>query len=106
MHQIAYTPRHCGSSDLSLMTEWINVCYRLNAAGVRYSKGQNIKANAIAPYADHSVSINRNFDFGKQHNYKIGVSLECLNLLDSNYEIIQSYPMQGRSFRISIKFKY
>jgi outer membrane cobalamin receptor len=106
MHQTAYTPRHCGSSDLSIMTEWINICYRLNAAGVRYSKGQNIPANEIAGYADHCISINRNFDFGKAHNYKIGISLECLNLSGTNYEIIQSYPMPGRSFRISVKFKY
>ena len=106
MHQTAYTPRHCGSSDLSIMTEWINICYRLNAAGVRYSKGQNIPANEIAGYADHCISINRNIDFGKAHNYKIGISLECLNLSGTNYEIIQSYPMPGRSFRISVKFKY
>ena len=105
-HQIAYTPRHCGSSEVSIMTAWVNLCYRLNAVGARYSKGQNIPANEIAPYTDHSISINRNFDFGQKHDYRIGASLELLNLSDNNYEIIQGYPMPGRSIRISVKFKY
>ena len=28
------------------------------------------------------------------------------NAVDKAYEIIKGYPMSGRSFRITIKFKY
>lgn len=105
-HQLAYTPRHCGSGDLTITTAWVNVSYRLNAAGKRYTKGQNIASNLLSPYADHSVSINRSFDFGTRHRYRIAVSLEGLNLSGNNYEIIHNYPMPGRSYRISVKFKY
>ena len=63
---------------------------------------KNIKRDVDALFSILPFEI----DFFKKHDYKIGASLECLNLSGTNYEIIQSYPMPGRSFRISVKFKY
>ena len=105
-HQIPYTPRHCGSGYITVETPWINISYRLNASGKRYSMDQNIPANEIEGYADHCVSLNREFAFGKSHGCKIRISLEALNLADNNYEIIHYYPMPGRSYRITLKFNY
>ena len=105
-HQIPYTPRHCSSGNLIFETKWLNLSYRMTASGKRYSKNQNIPANEIPSYADHSISLNREFEFGKIRIYKIHLSLEALNLSDQNYEIIHYYPMPGRSYRLTLKFKY
>ena len=105
-HQIPYTPRHSGSGSLTLETRWLNISYRTTASGKRYSGNQNIPANEISSYADHNISLNREFNFGKLHNYRIYISLEALNLTDNNYEIIRFYPMPGRSYRLTLKFKY
>ena len=105
-HQIPYTPRHCGSGNIILETRWLNFSYRMTASGKRYDKNQNIQANEIPSYADHSISLNRGFAFGKSHGNKVHISLEALNLANLSYEVIHYYPMPGRSYRITLKFKY
>lgn len=105
-HQIPYTPRHCAGGSLIMETRWLNISYRMTASGKRYSNNQNIPANEIPAYADHSISLNRGFAFGKSHDCRVYISLEALNLADDNYEIIRYYPMPGRSYRLTLKFKY
>lgn len=105
-HQIPYTPRHCGGGDATLELPWVNLTYKVNAVGRRYVLNQNIPANEIAAYADHGLSLNRAFDFGRKHGYRIYVGVEALNLSGVNYEVIRYYPMPGRSFRLTLKFKY
>lgn len=105
-HQIPYTPRHSGGANLTLSFPWLNLTYRVNASGKRYSMNQNIPANEIEPYSDHSLGINRGFEFGVKHRYKIYAGAEIQNISGVNYEIIRYYPMPGRSFRITLKFNY
>ena len=103
MHQIPYTPRHCGNGNFTLETRWLNISYRVTACGKRYVKNQNIPSNEIAGYADHNISLNREFTLGKKQSYRLLVSLEGLNLTDNNYEIIHYYPMPGRSYRLTLR---
>lgn len=105
-HQIPYTPRHSGSGSLIFETKWLNLSYRITASGKRYDKNQNLPANEIPSYADHGLSLNRAFVFGKIHEHRINLSLEALNLAGKNYEIIHFYPMPGRSYRLTLKFNY
>ena len=98
--------RHCGGGDLTLEMLWVNLSYKVNAVGRRYVLNQNIPANEISAYADYGLSLNRAFDFGREHDYRIYVGLEALNLSGLNYEVIRYYPMPGRSFRLTLKFKY
>ena len=106
MHQIPYTPRHCGGGNATLELPWVNLTYKVNAMGCRYVLNQNIPANEIPAYADYGLSLSRAFDFGRKHGYRIYVGLEALNLSDVNYEVIRYYPMPGRSFRLTMKFNY
>ena len=105
-HQIAYTPRHCGSGSLVLEMPWFNVGYTVNAVGERYTLSQNTPAYRAAPYADHALSVNRPFDFRKGRGWQLHVSAEALNLGNVNYEIIKYYPMPGRNYRLTIKLSY
>lgn len=103
MHQLPYTPRHSGSGLVSVETQWVNVSYSLTAVGKRYAKGQNLEAYRMNACFDHGMSANRSIEFGKRHSYRIRLSLEALNLGGKNYEIINYYPMAGRTYRISIR---
>lgn len=100
-HQIPYTPRHTGSAHLSLLTPWLTFTYQLTAASERYSLAQNLPAYCMAPYADHSLSLNHTFNL---HRSALHVSAEALNLAGRNYEIIQYYPMPGRQWRATVKW--
>lgn len=102
-HQIPYTPKHTGHLHLSWLNKWMNITYLLDANGERYSLPQNIESNKIAGYLDHSITINKVFDF---KHLKLQLSGEALNLANTQYEIIQYYPMPRRSFRFTIKLTY
>lgn len=101
--QIPYTPKHSGSLSLSLQNRWMNVGYMVSAVGQRYSLPQNTEWNLMDSYTEHSASVSRSFDF---ESCRLQLQLECLNFTDVQYEVIQYYPMPGRSLRFTIKFDY
>ncbi|MDR0575266.1 MAG: TonB-dependent receptor [Tannerella sp.] len=99
--QIPYTPRHTGNGSATFETPWANVSYLLTAVGERYALPQNIKANKVDAYTEQSVSLNRTF---KLKNVSLRVQGEVLNIADTQYDVIQYYPMPGRSWRLSVLF--
>ena len=105
-HQIAYTPRHCGSGSLVMEMPWFNAGYTVSAVGERFTLSQNTSAYRTDSYWDHALSINRELDFGKRHVWRLLLSAEALNLAGVNYEVIKYYPMPGRHYRLTITIKY
>lgn len=103
-HQIPYTPRNTGSASIVLETRWLNLGYTAGYVGERYSLAQNTEAYRIMPYSDQSVSLNGDYQIGGRHRCMMHISVEVLNLLGENYEIIKYYPMPGRSWRLTVKF--
>ena len=102
-HQIPYTPRHAGNLTVSLMHNWFDMGYIMSMVGNRYSLPQNIAMNKMNGYVEHSVSLGKVFE-GKVCKWSLQV--ECLNISDKQYEVIQYYPMPGRSFRLTLKLDY
>lgn len=102
-HQIAYTPRISGSGQAGIETPWINLSYSFLFSGKRYALGQNIAENRLDSYSEHSVSACRNFKIRK---ITTSICVEVLNLTDENYEIVQFFPMPGRSVRATLRIKY
>lgn len=101
--QIPYTPRHSGTVSLSVESRWVNVSYLMTAVGDRYALPQNIVQNRIDSYVEQSLSLNREFRFG---DWGVRLQGELLNLADKNYDVIQYYPMPGRSWRLSVCVSY
>ncbi len=101
--QIPYTPRHAGTAACSWENPWVNVSYTLTAAGQRFALPQNTEANRIGSYIEQGVSLNRSFRVGK---CGFRVDGEVLNLGNRTYDIIQYYPMPGRSWRLGITVNY
>lgn len=98
-HQIPYTPVWSGSASASLQLPWITLSYALILCGERYALGQNIPANRVDGYVDHSITIGHLYDVKK---CKLGFKGELLNLANKNYEIIRNYPMQGFGWRLKV----
>jgi outer membrane receptor protein involved in Fe transport len=97
--QIPYTPRHTGTGTATFETPWVTVSYLLTAAGERYALPQNTKTNRINPYTEQSISLNRTF---RWRDISWRLQGEVINLADTQYDVIQYYPMPGRSWRISV----
>ncbi|MDR0604707.1 MAG: TonB-dependent receptor [Bacteroidales bacterium] len=102
-HQIPYTPKHSGSGIFAILTKWINCSYAVLYAGERYCLGQNIPSNYLEHYFDHSIAVFRLF---KWENIQLTLRAECLNILNTQYEVVKSYPMTGRQFQGKIIFKW
>lgn len=102
-HQIPYTPRVYASGRAAISTPWGELAYALLYSGKRYALGENIAANRMDPYADHSVAYRYDLPLQKHLLSFMG---ELLNLADKNYEIVRNFPMPGRSFRLTLTYRF
>lgn len=101
--QIPYTPKHSGNGALSLEMPWVNVTYTVMGTGERYSLPQNIRANRIGGYAEHSASAFREFAW---KSCRLRIQAELINFTDKQYDVIQYYPMPGRSYRLGMTWVF
>lgn len=93
--QLPYTPRHHGSVSALLHSLWVDLGYTLCASSSRYSSAQNLSTERLKAYAEHTLTASRSLHLRKAD---IDLSITARNLTAAHYEIIQYYPMPGRSF--------
>lgn len=98
--QLPYTPKNSSSASAIFKTSWGDLAYNFIQVGVRYALEQNIPINEIDGYLEHSISLTKEF---KIKNTAFDMQLQCLNFTDKQYDIINYYPMPGRSFKATIK---
>lgn len=101
--QLPYTPKNYGSGSVSFTNPYINISYSVISSGKRYASDQNLPDNELKAYTDHSISINKSFI---RNDHRLRLQFDLLNLTNKNYQIIQYYPMPGRSFVLSGKYKF
>ena len=101
--QLAYTPKHSATAYLLIEMPWLNVNYTLIYSGTRNYIGVDRPEYRMKPYTDQGINLQKTM---RWKNYSLSFSAECLNLFDSRYEVVRSYPMPGRSFRLGVKFIY
>jgi vitamin B12 transporter len=92
--QIPYTPVNSGSGSVAYQYKHLETGYNLLYSGVRWT-GQNIRANMLAAYTEHSL-------FARITIKKVRLMGEIINLLDTHYQIIKDYPMPGRNYRLTL----
>ena len=100
--QLPYTPLHSGSGRLLLITPWANVGYSIIASSLRYSMSEQTARYLLPPYAEQAITISQNFSL---NSVNLTAQIEAINFTNSQYEIIQYYPMPGRQFRASLIIK-
>ena len=100
-NQIAYTPLHSGSASVLLHTPWLDFSYNVLFMGERYTLSYNIPDNRMKPFADHSITLSREFKINKQ---QLRVQFDVRNLGNKNYEVVRFYPMPGTNWRLSVSW--
>lgn len=102
-HQIAYTPRHSGGGTLRWDNRWMNLGAQAVVVGERYSRMQNNERTWMPAYCDLGLTADRSFDLPWG---TLTARLQVLNLLDVQYEVVRSYPMMGRNYRLKIMYEF
>ena len=102
-HQLPYTPEHNGNVSATLEMPWVNVGYTVTMVSQRYFLAQNIEANRIDGYSEHTATLWREFKLGK---CGLRLQAEVINLTDAQYDVIKYYPMPGRSWRLTGTFNF
>ncbi|WP_312766143.1 TonB-dependent receptor domain-containing protein [Epilithonimonas sp.] len=100
--QIPYTSWHSGTFTLmSDYKDW-SFNYSFIYVGERYDVNQdNIAYNYIQPWYTHDLSIQKKF---KMNNHQFKATLEMNNIFNQFYEVVLSYPMPGRNFKLILSF--
>ena len=98
-HQIPYTPRHSGNISLTATTPWVDVGYSVMLVGKRYCMQQNTTANLVKGYVDQGITLTHEFDLGKS---SLKAKVQVLNIFNVQYEVVRSYPMMGRNYRVGL----
>ncbi len=102
-HQIPYTPRHSAVGSAYITTAWVNLGYTVTWVGERYSTGQNKPENRMEPYCDQGVSVDRSI---RLRHGEMKLRLMLNNIFDTQYEIVRSYPMMGRNWRLTLQYAF
>ena len=100
--QVAYTPIHSGSVSLTWRNPWVDVVVKGTGASDRYGTNSNLPITRIKGYIELGASLMRSFAI---RGHSLDLRLDLLNILDTQYEIVASYPMPGRSYRFAVAFK-
>lgn len=102
-HQIPYTPRNSGGATLYFQNRWLNVGYNCMIVGERYSQQQNSDESRLPAYTDQGITLDRTFGLPSG---SLRLQAQVLNLFNVQYEVVRSYPMMGRNFRIKAVYSF
>ncbi len=98
-NEIPYTPNYSGSAILVYDYERWGVGYSILYSGKRYALGENDPSNELPGWNTQDIYISRQIITGNFHSTIKG---EVNNIFNTYYDVINYYPMPGRSFKISI----
>jgi outer membrane cobalamin receptor len=101
--QLAYTPRHSATAYVLLETPWLDFNYTVIYCGRRAYIESDRPEFRLKSYADQDISLQKTV---RWKDYSLAFTAQCLNLFDNQYNVVNSYPMPGRSFRLGMKFIY
>lgn len=97
--QIPYTPEHSGGFSVAWENPWLNLSFHLTGTSERYASVQNIASNRLDGYVECGIALYRSFRWKR-----VGLSVrgDVQNLGNKQYSIVKSYPMPGRSYKLTI----
>ncbi len=98
-NEIPYTPNHSGSAIAVLVYKNWNLGYSILFSGNRYALGENDPSNEVAAWNEQDTFISWQIPL---RDFAVRLKGEVNNIFNRQYEVIQYYPMPGRSFKLSI----
>ncbi len=99
--QLIYIPVHRLFLNLNLSGYNFLFNYNFTLTGQRYTTSDN--KQSLPWYSLHNLTLVKNFNIQKEI---IGIQFDINNLWNENYQAIEYYPMPGRSYKVSVNFKF
>lgn len=98
-NQIAYIPRHAGSAIITADFRQWTANYSYIYTGERYDEKTNIPANYVQPWYTSDLSLGRALRLQK---HRLQLTAQVNNLFNQYYDVVTSYPMPGRNYKLII----
>ncbi|PTT02166.1 TonB-dependent receptor [Pedobacter sp. HMWF019] len=101
-NQIPYIPLHSGS--LMGGAQWRNYSFNYSYiyTSERYNQAANIPVNYVKPWYTHDIAFHYNTLIGKN---KVRLTAEVNNLFNQYYDVVENFPMPGRSYRFTLSYQ-
>jgi vitamin B12 transporter len=100
LNRLPYIPLHTVAVNAGISKGKIGVYYNQIITSSRYYEGNSNAASLTPAYGLGDASIVYKALAG---NNQLNISAGVNNLFDKHYEVVRSYPMPGRSYRISFQ---
>jgi vitamin B12 transporter len=99
--QLPYVPKSSGTFGVSFETELGRIGIDQSVAGLRYTTADN--GSALPAYVLTDISIVKKISL-----WRLGLAVRCgvSNVFDIDYQIVQGYPMPGRSYTAGVSIEY
>ncbi|WP_214070635.1 TonB-dependent receptor [Mucilaginibacter sp. dw_454] len=100
LNQLPYIPKNTVSFNAGISKGSIGVYYNQVAISSRYYNNNNDAADYMPAYSVSDASVVYKTSLS---HFPVTASAEVNNLFNKNYVVVQSYPMPGRSYRLSFQ---
>ena len=101
--QIAYMPEHTYSGSIGYENPWVNLSVHATGMSSRWPNNEHYPTTMVEGFVDFGVTAYRQFQIGK---HRIEVRGDLKNLFDKQYSIVALYPMPGRSYQMTLNYKF
>jgi vitamin B12 transporter len=98
--QIPYTPKHTLALNAGATYNDLGIYFNHILSSPRYYTGNNLPEYYVPGYSVSDASAVYKFITSRM---PVQASVEINNLFNNNYSIIRSFPMPGRSYRLSFQ---
>jgi vitamin B12 transporter len=102
LQQIPYTPKNTLAANAGVEYNHLAIYFNQIVSSSRYYLGQSNPQNFVDGYAVSDLSFLYKFSLW---NNLCAFSAHANNLFDTNYVIVRSFPMPGRSYLFSLQIK-
>lgn len=97
--QLAYIPRHSGSLSAGWENPWVNIALNTIGASSRWGTHEHSHGTKLKGYMELGGALWREIHFS---GFSAEVRAVIHNMLDKQYDIVNGYPMPGRSYLLSL----
>ena len=101
--QIAYMPEHSWAAAVNYENPWVNVSIHGHGVTARWPNNDHYEGTMIDGYKEFGLTAYRAFSWGR---HRLEGRVDVKNLFNEQYELVGHYPMPGRSWQLSILYKF
>jgi len=100
LNQLPYIPKNTLAFNIGINKDRIGVYYNQVFSSARYFENNNDASDYLPPYSISEASV---IYKNKIKKFPLTASFGVDNLFNENYVVVQSYPMPGRSYKLSFQ---